>query len=60
MRKAGLAREYKDTYNIQNLAHPVQSPDLNPIKGIWAIIKQRLRQRIFDSKKEIKKALQKE
>ena len=22
MRKAGLAREYKDTYNIQNLAHP--------------------------------------
>ncbi|XTI86774.1 hypothetical protein V2W45_1467453 [Cenococcum geophilum] len=48
MRKAGLIREYKDTYN---------SPNLNPIKGIWAIIKQRLRQRIFNLEEEIKEAL---
>ena len=34
IRKAGLAREYKNAYNVQNLVHPAQSPDLNPIKGI--------------------------
>ena len=60
MRKAGLARKYKDDYNVQNLVHPAQSPDLNPIEGIWAIIKQRLRRRIFDSEEEMKEALQEE
>lgn len=34
MRKRGLAQEYKDAHNIQNLSHPAQSPDLNPIEGI--------------------------
>ena len=57
MRKAGLARKYKDAYNVQNLVYPAQSPNLNPIKGIWAIIKQRLRQRVFNSEEEIKEAL---
>ena len=60
MRKAGLARKYKDAYNVQNLVYPAQSPNLNPIKGIWAIIKQRLRQRVFNSEEEIKEALQEE
>lgn len=60
MRKAGLAHEYKDAYNIQNLVHPAQSPDLNPIEGIWAILKQRIRRRIFDSEEEMKEALQEE
>ncbi|KUJ14011.1 uncharacterized protein LY89DRAFT_561879, partial [Mollisia scopiformis] len=39
---------------------PPQSPDLNPIKGIWAIIKQRLRRRVFDSEEDMKEALQEE
>jgi hypothetical protein len=60
IRKRGLAEEYKETHNIQNLVHPAQSPDLNPIEGIWAIIKQRLRRRIFDSEEEMKEALQEE
>jgi transposase len=60
MRKHSLVQEYKEAYNIQNLPYPVQSPNLNPIEGIWAIIKQRLRRRIFDSEEEIKEALQKE
>ncbi|KAF2185435.1 hypothetical protein K469DRAFT_726646 [Zopfia rhizophila CBS 207.26] len=60
MRKRGLAQEYKEAYGIQNLAHPAQSPDLNPIEGIWAIIKQHLRRRIFDSEEELKEALQEE
>jgi transposase len=60
MRKAGLAREYKDAHNVQNLVLPAQSPDINPIEGIWAIIKQRLRRRVFDLEEEIKEALQEE
>jgi transposase len=58
--KKGLAQEYKERHNIQNLVHPAQSPNLNPIKGIWAIIKQRIAHRIFDSEDEIKEALQEE
>jgi hypothetical protein len=38
----------------------MQSPDFNLIKGIWNIIKQRLRQRVFYSDKEVKIALQEE
>lgn len=60
MRKKGLAQEYKAIHNIQNLSHPAQSPDLNPIEGIWAILKQRLRRRIFNSEEEMKQALQEE
>lgn len=60
MRKDGLAQQYKRDRGIQNLSHPAQSPDLNPIEAIWSIIKQRLRRRIFDSEEEMKEALQDE
>jgi hypothetical protein len=60
MRRRGLAQEYREAHGVQNLAHPAQSPDLNPIEGIWNIIKQRLRRRIFDSEEEMKEALQEE
>ncbi len=33
---------------------------MNPIKGIWAIIKQRIRRYYFDSEEDIKEALQEE
>lgn len=60
MRKEGLADAYKKSRGIKNLAHPPQSPDLNPIEGIWNIIKQRLRHQIFDTEEEMKQALQDE
>jgi hypothetical protein len=53
MRKAGLAQALKDQNYIVNLKHPAKSPDLNPIEGIWNIIKQRLRRRIFYSDEEV-------
>lgn len=59
MRKDGFVQQYKRERGIQNLSHPAQSPDLNPIEAIWSIIKQRLRRRIFDSE-EMKEALQDE
>jgi transposase len=60
IRKAGLAQAYKASHNVVNLVHPPQSPDLNPIEGIWNIVKQRLCRRIFDSKEQMKEALQEE
>jgi len=39
---------------------PAQSPDLNLIEGIWAIIKQRIRRYYFDSEEDMKEALQEE
>jgi DDE superfamily endonuclease len=60
MRKAGLAQQYKEARGIRNFVHPAQSPDLNPIEGIWCIIKQRLRRRIFDSEEDMKEAIQEE
>ena len=60
MKKEGLTRKLKDRYSITNFKHPAQSPDLNLIKAIWNIIKQRLRHRIFYSNEEVKEALQEE
>jgi hypothetical protein len=60
MRKRGLAQELKEAHFIENLVHPAQSPDLNPIEGIWAIIKQRIARRIFDSEEDMKEGLQEE
>ena len=40
--------------------YPAQSPDCNHIEAIWAMLKQRIRRRIFDSEEEIKEALQEE
>lgn len=60
MRKEGLAAELKATNWVINIKHPAQSPDLNPIEGIWNIIKQRIRQRHFYTDEEVKQALQEE
>jgi len=60
MKKHSIACKLKDANWITNLKHPAQSPDLNPIEGIWNIIKQRLHRRIFHSSKELKDAIQEE
>jgi hypothetical protein len=60
MQKQGLIYKLKEENWIVNLKHLAQSPDLNPIKAIWNIIKQRLRYRIFYLDEEIREALQEE
>lgn len=60
MQKRELTQEFKEYYNIENLIHSAQSSDLNSIEGIWAIIKQRIARRIFDSEEEMKEGLQEE
>jgi hypothetical protein len=60
MKKSGLSQHLKDQYWVENLTHPPQSPDLNPMEGVWNILKQRIRRRIWNSMEELKEALQEE
>ena len=39
---AKVVRDYYHENNVQMLDWPPQSPDLNPIEQIWAIMKQKL------------------
>jgi transposase len=50
----------KENNWITNLSHPSQSPDLNPIEGVWNILKQRVRKRTWRSLAELKQILQEE
>ncbi len=40
-----LAKSFKKQHDIELLKHSAQSPDLNSHKGIWNILKQRVRRR---------------
>jgi hypothetical protein len=53
-RKAGLASQLKERERVSCLYHPDQSPDLNPIEGIWNILKQRIRHRTWENLEEYK------
>ena len=47
-----LVREYLTQQGISTLDWPPQSPDINPIENVWAIIKQELySQKTFPSGK---------
>jgi hypothetical protein len=55
MHSIRLAQQYKDNSWIVNLNHFAQSFDLNPIEGVWNILKQRVRQRVWRSIAELKR-----
>ena len=59
-RKKGLAQHLKESNSVDTLSPPPQSPDLNPMEGIWNILKQRVRRRVWKSLKELKEVLQDE
>ena len=60
IRKEGLAQQPKDRRNCQNITHPAQSPDLNPIEACWNILKNRLRRRVFFGDEDMRAAIQEE
>jgi hypothetical protein len=59
-KKPGLAHGIKEASWIDTIIHPVPSPDLNPMEGVWNIIKQRIRCREWRSIEELKALLQEE
>ncbi|KIM98641.1 hypothetical protein OIDMADRAFT_20135 [Oidiodendron maius Zn] len=59
-RKYGLAQRLKRDSWVNTLPHPPQSPDLNPMEGIWNILKQRIRRYIWRSIEELKEIIQRE
>jgi hypothetical protein len=59
-KKRGLATRLKEANWIDSFVHPPQSPDLNPMEGIWNILKQRARRRRWHSLDELKEILQDE
>jgi hypothetical protein len=40
--KAKVVKDYYDENEVEVLDWPPQSPDLNPIEQVWAIMKQKL------------------
>ena len=39
---------YKQDRGVEILSHPANSPDLTPIEGIWTIIKERVKQQLYN------------
>jgi hypothetical protein len=58
--KDNVAAQAKRASDLQILLHCAQSPNLNPIEGIWNIIKGTIRGRIFHTVEEFKEAIKAE
>ena len=59
-RSRGLAEHLREQNSIPKLHHPGNSPDLNPMEGIWSILKQRVSRRAWNDIEELKGILQEE
>ena len=51
------AQLFRERHEIQSLHHPGQSPDLNPMKAVWNILKQRVRKRWWKTKEDLKRVI---
>lgn len=54
--------DFKNEYKIRQLKprHPANSPDLNPIEGVWRIIKQRVKKRKAKNEQELRQYIEEE
>jgi hypothetical protein len=50
----------KKAANIETIEHPACSPDCNPQKAVWNILKERVRKRVWRRNNEFKRVIQEE
>ena len=58
--RRGLTRQIKDEAGIENFPQPSNSPDLNAKEGILNMLKCRVRQRVWNTTKDMKEVIQDE
>ncbi|KUF88959.1 Glutaredoxin-C2 [Phytophthora nicotianae] len=56
--RARLVKNYLKEKKVELLPHPAQSPDLNPIENLWALVKQELSKRPASSVDDLKEKIQ--
>jgi hypothetical protein len=55
-----LAREWRALHSINRIPWPSQSPDLNPIENVWAVLQANVARRKCRTEKGLKKAIEEE
>ena len=57
---SGKAQKWKDENNINRISWPSQSPDLNPMENVWAVLKANISNYKPTSTKHLIKIIKKE
>ena len=57
--RSKVAQSFRDTYAMDTLPHPAQSPDMNPIEHVWYLMKIGINKQAVKprNEEELKRAL---